>query len=185
MVFGLMVMVLSGCVTPIGPIQNPIQTDQLLPEKHYIQGIKPQLQWTAECAPVAIKMVLDYYGVNLSIKEISSSVKQTMIGTRMDEIEPFLTRIGLQIKHHQDTDFKKPWIKYYISNNQPVLISGGHYLGMGGVGHMVVAIGYDDTKKYFYIVDPGQKSVLTYTYHQIQEWHTERGHSSVIAILKK
>lgn len=184
-VCGLMWMVLAGCATPIGQIKNPIHTDQFLPEKHYIQGIKPQLQWTAECAPMSIKMVLDYYGFNISLEEISSGVKQTRMSTRTSDIGPFLNRIGFQMNLHQDTDFKKPWMKYYISNNQPVLVSGGHFGRMGQVGHMVVAVGYDDIKRYFYLIDPNQKAVVTYTYHQFHDWHTHRGYSNVMAILKK
>lgn len=182
---GLMLMALVGCATPIGPIKNPVQADKLFPEKHHIQGIKHRLQWTAECAPVSIKMVLDYYGFNISLEEISSGVKQTMRATRSADIESFLNRIGLQVKHHRDTDFKKPWMKYYISNNQPVLVSGGHFGHMGQVGHMVVAVGYDDIKRDFYVIDPSQKAVVAYTYHQFHDWHMQRGYSSVMAILKK
>jgi len=178
-------MVLAGCATPIGTIKNPVQPEQYLPEKHYIQGLKPQLQWIAECVPVSMKIVLDYYGINISLEEISAGVKQTRIATRTSDIGPFLNRIGLQMKLHQDTDFKKPWMKYYISNNHPPLVSGGHFGHMGQVGHMVVAVGYDDTKKYFYMLDPNQKAVITYTYHQFHDWHTYRGYSNVMAILKK
>ncbi|OGP72700.1 MAG: hypothetical protein A2V86_12055 [Deltaproteobacteria bacterium RBG_16_49_23] len=175
-------LALFSCSTPLGPVKDPTNHDRILSAKHYIEGIKPEYQFGPECAPVSIKMVLQSHGINLSIQEVAEGTKQTLAGTSRSNIAPFVTRHGFKYREIRDYEFSKPWIKYYISTQHPVLVSGNHSSRI--VRHMIVVMGYDDTKKRFYVLNPWHKGVTTMNYHEFMEWHTYKAESYVGVIYK-
>ena len=168
----------------MGPVKDPVDPSRTLPAKHYIEGIKPEYQFGPECVPVCVKMVLQYYGINVSIKEVAEGLKQTYFGTKTSNIDAFVKKYGFSFSQRQDPEFEKPWTKHYISSNMPVLAVGG-YVGMGQGGHMVVVMGYDDGRKRFPILNPWHKGVVTHTYHEFMEWHTHKGFGSSIGVIRR
>lgn len=172
------------CATPMGPVRDPANRTRTLPPRHYIEGIKPEYQFGPECVPVCVKMVLQYYGVNLSIKEVADGVGQTKFGTRRSDIGAFVKKHGLNFIQWRDPEFEKPWVKHFISSQAPVLAAGG-YVAYGQRSHMIVVMGYDDIKKRFSILNPWHKGVITETYHEFMEWHTHRGLGSYIGVIRK
>ena len=175
---------LLSCATPMGPVKDPTNRTRVLPAKNYIEGIKPEYQFGPECVPVSVKMVLQYYGVNVSIKEVADGLRQTYSGTETTNIDPYVKKYGFSFLWWQDPEFEKPWTKQYISSNMPVLAVGG-YVGVGQKSHMVVVMGYDDGRKRFSILNPWYKGVVTHTYHEFMEWHTHKGVGSSIGVIRR
>ena len=168
----------------MGPVKDPTNRTRVLPAKNYIEGIKPEYQFGPECVPVSVKMVLQYYGVNVSIKEVADGLRQTYSGTKTSNIDTFVKKYGISFLWWQDPEFEKPWTKQYISSNMPVLAVGG-YVGVGQKSHMVVVMGYDDGRKRFSILNPWYKGVVTHTYHEFMEWHTHKGVGSYIGVIRR
>ena len=78
----------------MGPVKDPVDPSRELPAKHYIEGIKPEYQFGPECVPVCVKMVLQYYRINVSIKEVAEGLKQTYFGTKTSNIDAFVKKYG-------------------------------------------------------------------------------------------
>jgi C1A family cysteine protease len=67
----------------------------------------------------------------------------------------FVRERGFNIFCFLDEGKDKKWIKYFLFQNMPVMVTVGYLR----YGHMMVLVGYDDNKKIFYVADPEWRSI--------------------------
>jgi hypothetical protein len=160
-------LLLFSCAPIPLQTQNPRNPELTLPERVVIEGIKIKKgQSFTDCVEVSLEAVFDFYGANIDRKEISDQI-QKFSGTSRSDMITFVIERGFNIFCFLDEGQDKKWIKYFLSQNMPIMVPGGFL----GYGHMVVLVGYDDNKKIFYIADPEWRSIQEWPYQEFNEWH--------------
>ena len=117
--------------------------------------VKPFRQKTGYCGPASLKMVLDYYGVEKSEKDLAELTDCTMeVGVEGEKLVEVAKRLGLagQIKDDASLDD----IRHFVLEKQvPVIVDWFDE----DDGHYSVVVDIDDTHIYF--VDPSIGMVRT------------------------
>src|SRR6185436_19062514 len=109
------------------------------------------------CGPAVLKMVLEYYGIERSEKELAQLAGTTKNGGTDDKaIARVLKKFGLKTKVKDKASFSD--IKKYLDKDFPVIVDwftrGRHDYPDSVVadGHYSIVIGLD--KKFIYLQDP-------------------------------
>ncbi|MEK7078010.1 MAG: cysteine peptidase family C39 domain-containing protein [Patescibacteria group bacterium] len=121
--------------------------------------IKPfqETLYASRCGPASLKIVLDYYGINLSEKKLVGLTRTTKkLGTNDKGIVNAAESLGFrtQIKNKSGLDDIEKWLKKGV----PVIVNwftrGRSDYSNSEVadGHYSVVVGLDD--KYIYLQDP-------------------------------
>jgi tetratricopeptide (TPR) repeat protein len=164
-------VLLVSCASAPLKTQDPLDPKIALPERSFIEGITIEYgQAFADCLPAALEAIFRFYGVPIERKEISGQI-QYISGTYMTDAIIFVKLKGLNIYYFTDKSQDKRWIKYYLSKNMPVLAA----LGNAGGGHAVVLVGYDESKRIFYVADPERRKIMDWNYMEFDEWHRPLG----------
>jgi len=109
------------------------------------------------CGPSTLKIVFDYYGLNLSEKKLVKLCKTTREkGTTVQNIKAVAKNLGFKVKVQDNSNFEEiyKWLKKGI----PVIVDwftrGRNDYNDSDVadGHYSVVVGLDD--KYIYVSDP-------------------------------
>jgi tetratricopeptide (TPR) repeat protein len=169
-------LLLAACVSVPLKTQDPKDPNVTLPERSFIEGIKIEYaQAFADCLPVALEAIFKFYGVPVERKEISDQI-QYFSGTYMTDAIIFVKLKGLNIYYFTDESQDKPWIKYYLSKNMPVLAA----LGDAGGGHAVVLVGYDESRRIFHVADPERRKIMDWDYMEFDEWYRPLGNQAFL-----
>jgi len=181
-----LVLVTLSCES-LPPIKNPQFTEASLPPAHRIQGIKPLKQLYNACVPTSAAMVFAYYGKPVD-KEVIADWVQKAHGTSTADIEQFARWHGFIIYNFIDYKSDKKKIKYFLSQDYPLLANGKY--GFNPIGHMIVLTGYDDTKTgtwqgkpykgAFIANDPAPGREVIMPYESFKEFHSGRGNSCIL-----
>lgn len=156
------------------PINKP------LPDFAIIKNIEiERAQGNSDCIPVALETLFRFYGVNIDRREIRESIGRPL-GTRISYMIPYIREQGFNVYTLKDKDLGKEKLKSYIIQGLPVLVLGGNQ--SGSPGHVVILVGYDNSKGIFYIVDPEQIGIQTFEYFDFNEWHQKQGAYGIIII---
>jgi tetratricopeptide (TPR) repeat protein len=83
----------------------------------------------------------------------------------------YVKRQGFNIDAFIDGNEDKRIIKYFLAQKLPVLVP----IGNVRMGHMVVLVGYDDSKRIFSMADPGWRELQEWRYFDFNEWHRYPG----------
>lgn len=117
------------------------------------------------CGPASARMILGYYGVNVTEKEIAKVAKTGKRGTADAGVQEAIKHFGK--KYNKTFEFKTfnstqmSTVKSYIKKGYPVLC----HVGTGGMkcagwrksfGHYLVWLGYNNTEDKVFIHDPGK-----------------------------
>lgn len=160
-------LLLFSCAPVPLQTQNPRNPELTLPERAVIEGIKIKKgQGFTDCVEVSLEAIFDFYGANINRKEISDQI-QKFSGTSRPDMIAFVIERGFNIFCFLDEGQDKKWIKYFLSQNMPIMVPVGYLR----YGHMVVLVGYDDNKKIFYVADPERRSIQEWRYEEFNEWH--------------
>ena len=176
LLFSVLSLIL-GCAT-LPPVKNPQNTELNLPSQHRIEGIKPIKQDYLGCVPACVEMVLNFYGRELNKDAIAKWI-QGARGTTSGELEQFVNWNGFNAYRFADWRSSKSKIKYFLSQDYPVLVGGN--LGFVEFGHMIVLIGYDDSmmmvwegkqsKGVFFACEPTSGKIIGIRYDTFAEFH--------------
>lgn len=108
------------------------------------------------CGPASLKIVLAFYGVEKSEKELMILCKvksHSGLGTSAENIKKAAEKLGFKAKIKENSSFKD--IEFWLKKNVPVIVDwftrGANEQGIAD-GHYSVATGLDD--KFIYLQDP-------------------------------
>jgi tetratricopeptide (TPR) repeat protein len=108
--------------------------------------------------------------VSVDRKEIANRI-QLFTGTKLPAMVNYVNDQGFNADAIVDESKDKRIIKYFLSQNFPVLASVGNV----GIGHMVVLTGYDESKRIFFVADPGRRGLQEWRYFDFYQWHRYHG----------
>ena len=176
------VALLVGCTTS-PPVKNPQVTQSNLPQKCFIENVPIYRQPYMDCGPTSLRMVLNYYGKNLSGAEVGKARKGR--GTLVSDMEGYPTTIGFQVYSYYDT--KKEEMKYLLAQGYPLIALGvrppnwSKSERYSGEGHYVVVVGYDDLRNIFNVHDPNWGRRMEIPYDIFKDFHRSHPtHSNLV-----
>lgn len=134
--------------------------------------IKPLKQTKSYCGPYCLKLIFDYYGLNVEIKEIAkiskTVVKESNSGTSPQNMVVAAKHFGFKAKYKENSSIKE--IEKLIKKGIPVIVNWfsdyeGHY--------SIVA---DIDKTGLYIIDPeyGKKVFMKWSHFE-KVWFDYKG----------
>lgn len=116
--------------------------------------VKPFRQSPGFCGPASLKMVLEYYGVERTEKEIGQLSKCTREkGTSAKNLIKAAEKLGFKAHIEDNSNINR--IKYFLDNKIPVIVDWFSH----DEGHYSVSIGLDD--KNIYLQDPELGAIRT------------------------
>jgi predicted double-glycine peptidase len=108
--------------------------------------IKPFRQSRGECGPASLKMVLEYYGIIKSERELIKLTKSDKTGTRAKNIILVAKSLGMKAYIKDNSNIKE--ISELVKKGIPVIVDWFSH----DEGHYSVVVGID--KENIYILDP-------------------------------
>ncbi len=155
------------------PVKDPQITQSKLPGKCSIENVPIYRQPYMDCGPTSLRMILNFYGQNLSQEEVGKARKGR--GTNVSDLESYAR--GLKFEVYSFYDSKKQEMKYLLAQGYPLIAlgvcpptwpKGGRY---SAEGHFVVVAGYDDEKNIFHVHDPNGGRKLEVPYDVFKDFH--------------
>ena len=168
----LAVMSLLGCAGG-PPVRNPKITKANLPQQYLIQNVPAYRQPYRDCVPTSLRMILNFYGKNLSQEEVSRVRRGR--GTSYEDMESYPRSLGFGLYSFYDS--KKDQMKFLLAQGYPLLALGvcpsewAEGQDPGGEGHAVVVVGYDDLKNIFNVCDPNRGRRMRIPYDVFRDFH--------------
>jgi hypothetical protein len=169
----LIMETLIGCATG-PPIKNPQISKLNLPRTHFIENVPIYRQPYMDCGPTSLRMILNFYGQNLSQEEIGKARRGR--GTTVSDMESYPRSLEFEV--HSFYDWKKDEMKYLLAQGYPLVAigvrppewtKGERY---SGEGHYVVVVGYDDFRNIFNVYDPNRGRKLEIPYAIFKNFHS-------------
>ncbi len=167
-----------------GSISSPANADAPagLPRRFVIDNVPQYYQSQMECGPVAMRMVLAYYGVELTTSAIKEEIfTDESVGTRPEDLAEYPKSLGFQARAvYGDIDE----LAKSIADGCPVIVrqwKTDEAMEEGTVSHYRVVIGYDYDQQMIYMRDPSKSGLSTASFQQFNElWDVqkERGRST-------
>jgi ABC-type bacteriocin/lantibiotic exporter with double-glycine peptidase domain len=163
-----------GCATD-PPIKNPQILKSNLPQEYSIKEVPIYQQGYNECGPTSLRMVMNFYGRNLTKEDIAEWILRAR-GTSSTLMEFFARKEKFEVCAFYD--WKKGKMKYLLAQGYPLIVLGvppsnwpvGRYIT--GAGHFTVVVGYDDNTNYFSVHDPGTGKEYKVPYEVFKEYHS-------------
>ena len=155
------------------PAKDPQITKSNLPQVQFIEDVPIYRQPSMDCGPTSLRMVLNFYGQNLSQDEIGKARKGR--GTTVSDMEGYPRSLGFAIYSY--FDWKKEQMKYLLAQGYPLIALGvpppqwSKGQRYSGEGHYVVVVGYDDSKNIFHVQDPNGGRKLEVRYDVFKDFH--------------
>jgi ABC-type bacteriocin/lantibiotic exporter with double-glycine peptidase domain len=125
--------------------------------KKNLLPVKPFRETPGMCGPASLKMVLDYYGVYKTEKELAKLCKTTKkLGTSNEHLKEAAEKLGFHLTMKEQSSFED--IKKWLDKKVPVIVD---WFTRGRAdyddsdiadGHYSVVVGLD--KNYIYLQDP-------------------------------
>ncbi len=168
----LAIVWLLGCAAG-PPVKNPDITESNLPPQHLIQKVPIYRQPYMDCVPTSLRMVLNFYGKNISQEEVGRVRRGR--GTSLEDMESYPRGLGFGLFSFFDS--KKDRMKYFLAQGYPLIALGvcppewAEGQRARSEGHAVVVVGYDDSKKIFHVNDPNGGRRLKIPYNIFKEFH--------------
>ncbi len=129
-----------------------------------------------QCAAAALSMVLSYYKVQLDQDEIYAKIKSDFAGAQSGDILNFPRSLG-KFKSFGYAGTLDD-LKRRVDQGQPMLV----FLSPFGFGHVVVVVGYDETKHQIIMHDPTVADYQAVSYDDfLQEWQ-QSGNECVLVV---
>lgn len=168
----LAIMSLLGCAGG-PPIRNREITKSNLPLQHHIDNVPIYRQPYMDCGPTSLRMLLNFYGKNLSQEEISRA--RWGRGTTVSDMESYPKSFGFGV--YSFYDWKKQDMKYLIAQGYPLIALGvrppnwSKNEKYSGEGHYVVVVGYDESRQIFNVNDPNGARRMEIPYDVFKDFH--------------
>ncbi|MCD6508668.1 C39 family peptidase [Candidatus Poribacteria bacterium] len=141
----------------------------------------PARQYGPDCGPDSLRMVLNYYGKGVREGDIVRQLKSRgkYGGVTLSQ----LARIarGYDLEAYIMAGLNLEILKALLVNKWPPIVT---YRARRDVGHAVVVVGYDDTKKRLMVNDPNFVRVSRIPYHDFIPAWQQFGGSCLLVVPK-
>ncbi len=132
---------------------------------------------TSRCGPAVIKMILGYYGIDVTEDEICLQCDHSYEKGCTDRgMQKAFKHYGFATKIKENSTFDE--VEYWIKNHYPVIVdyfSGGESLGEMSDGHSGIIL--DINKENVYLLEPIKAEVLVISRHDFMrvwfDWRDE------------
>ncbi|MCB0833717.1 MAG: tetratricopeptide repeat protein, partial [Bacteroidetes bacterium] len=146
------------------------------PKRTVLESVPYVRQHGPQCAAASLSMVLQFYGRKIDQDDIYATIKSDFAGAQANDILNYPRSLG-SYKTFGYTGTLED-LKSRIDEGIPVLV----FLTPFGYGHVVVVIGYDETKHQIIMHDPTVASLQAVNYDEfLQEWR-ESGNECAIVV---
>ena len=140
----------------------PIQASVL------ISGVEQEFQGWNNCGPTTLKMLLHYYGQDVTQKEIAAFTKPDPDDKNVspNELAAYVDKSGMGVLVRENGTLDR--LKQLLSNGLPVMIESGYVTPSGKegwMGHYKLLIGYDD--KQFTFMDSYEGPNLNISFEEV------------------
>lgn len=150
------------------------------PKKVVISDIPYVKQHGPQCAAASLSMVLSYYKQNIDQDEIYSVIKSDYAGAQSNDIITYPRSLGKYKSFGYVGTIED--LKKRINQGIPVLV----FLTPFGYGHVVVVIGYDESKHQIIMHDPTTANNQAVSYDDfLQEWRQSGNECAIIVPFNK
>lgn len=155
---------------------NEIRFETLEPPKKVVIADIPYVkQHGPQCAAASLSMVLSYYKQNIDQDEIYSAIKSDYAGAQSNDIIMYPRSLGKYKSFGYIGTLED--LKDRIDQGIPVLV----FLTPFGYGHVVVVIGYDETKHQIIMHDPTVANNQAISYDDfLQEWRQSGNECAIV-----
>ncbi len=145
------------------------------PKKVVIDNIPYVKQHGPQCAAASLSMVLSYYNQTIDQDEIYAVIKSDYAGAQSNDILNYPRSLGKYKTYGYMGTIED--LKDRIDQNIPVLV----FLTPFGYGHVVVVIGYDESKHQIIMHDPTVANNQAVGYDDfLQEWRQSGNECAII-----
>lgn len=170
-------LLLSICTSSLGCVHKPTVQG----EYAYIQ-VMHKKQGPKMCVPTSASMILAYYGdkniTPQTLKQLSTPINSDFEGTYLRDLINGVKSFGydweLRVFPVDSAGFENGFreIRQTLDRGNPILLS----TSFPPVGHTLVMVGYDTTRKEVFLVDPDMEApgrrTLTYAKFKMM-WHDD------------
>jgi len=181
----LPLLILFLCLSVLGgSISSPVHAAAPagIPRRCVLDDVPQYYQSSMECGPVALRMVLEYYDLELSTGAIKEEVwTDESVGTRPEDLAAYPKTLGLKARAVSgDIDA----LARSIADGCPVIVRQWktvEAMEEGTVSHYRVVIGYDYDQQMIYMRDPSKSglSMASFqTFNELWDVQKERGMST-------
>jgi len=139
---GVLVPGCGGTVTPEPP--DPVEEDYVKLDVPYVK------QETNGCLQASVTMILQYYGLNISLNEVDNNIGQSNGYGDIGKLPDYLQTIGFEMEYKKLTIDK---IEDILQENKP-LLAFQHFSLTDSDFHYSVIIGFDSKKQEMIKNDP-------------------------------
>ncbi len=147
-----------------------------LPRRCVLEDVPQYYQRQMECGPVAMRMVLEYYGVELSTNAIKEEIyTDESVGTRPKDLVEYPKSLGLKVREVYGNIDE---LARSIADGSPVIVrqwKTDEAKSEGTVSHYRVVIGYDYDQQMIYMRDPSKSGLSMASFQQFNElWDVQK-----------
>ncbi len=178
------ILVIGLLVFCAGSISSPAIADAPagLPRRYVIDDVPQYYQSQMECGPVAMRMVLAYYDVDLTTSAIKEEIfTDESVGTTPEDLVEYPKSLGFKAR---EVSGNIDELARSIADDCPVIVrqwKTDEAKEEGTVSHYRVVIGYDYDQQMIYMRDPSKSGLSSASFQQFNElWDVqkERGRST-------
>ena len=145
------------------------------PKKVVISEVPYVKQHGPQCAAASLSMILAYYKQNIDQDEIYSAIKSDYAGAQSNDIIAYPRSLGKYKSYGYIGTIED--LKARIDQGIPVMV----FLTPFGYGHVVVAIGYDESKHQIIMQDPTVANNQAVAYDDfLQEWRQSGNECAIV-----
>ncbi len=159
---------------------NGAMARQPAPSGYVLQGMPLVHQSYNACGPASITQVLAYYGLKVSMADVSSYTRQNdRAYMTAQAIVTFAPLVGMQARLYSGGSLIT--VRAAIRNALPLIALQTHVTDTGQtIPHWRVIVGYDDARTQVYLMDP-LLGYVTMSYADFNRvWADQRGQFAVM-----
>lgn len=135
------------------------------PRKYVLENVPYVKQHGPQCAAASLSMILSYYGTHIDQDEVYAAIRSDYAGAQSLDILHYPRSLG-QYKTYGYVGTLED-LKSRIDQGIPMMV----FLTPFGYGHVVVVIGYDETRHQIIMHDPTVANHQAVPYDEfLQEW---------------
>lgn len=150
------------------------------PKKVVISDIPYVKQHGPQCAAASLSMILSYYKQEIDQDEIYALIKSDYAGAQSNDILAYPRSLGKYKTFGYIGTIED--LKQRVDQGIPVLV----FLTPFGYGHVVVVIGYDETKHQIIMHDPTVANNQAVSYDDfLQEWRQSGNECAIVVPFDK